>query len=69
MKIKINGEEKTFEQDTLTVAELLVVNEVKMPEMVSVEFNGEILERDNFGTTSVEDGNEIEFLYFMGGGQ
>ena len=40
-----------------------------MPEMVSVEYNGEILDRENFDSTAVKDGDEIEFLYFMGGGQ
>jgi sulfur carrier protein len=69
MKIKVNGEEKTIEKDSLTVTELLAVEEVKMPEMVSVEYNGEMLERDTFDSTQVKDGDSVEFLYFMGGGQ
>jgi sulfur carrier protein len=36
--------------------------------MVSVELNGEILERTLFGTTLLKDGDRVEFLYFMGGG-
>ena len=40
-----------------------------MPEMVSVEYNGEMLERDTFDTTQVKEGDSVEFLYFMGGGQ
>ena len=39
-----------------------------MPEMVSVEYNGEILDREAFETTVINDGDAIEFLYFMGGG-
>lgn len=68
MKLKINGEDKAFEKSTLTVSELLVENQVKMPEMVSVELNGEILERDQFPATALKDGDQVEFLYFMGGG-
>jgi len=34
-----------------------------------VELNGEILERESFATTPVKDGDEVEFLYFMGGGK
>ena len=36
---------------------------------VTVELNGEILERESFATTQVKDGDEVEFLYFMGGGK
>lgn len=68
MKIKVNGEETTLDQETLSVSELLKVKEVKMPDMVSVEYNGEILDREAFDSTTVKEGDELEFLYFMGGG-
>lgn len=69
MKIKINGNDETLTQDNLTITELLKVKEVQMPEMVSVEHNGEILDRQAFASTIVKDGDQVEFLYFMGGGQ
>lgn len=68
MKLKINGEEKTLESEALTVTELLAVEAVKMPDMVTVEVNGDILDRDQFDATTLKDGDEVEFLYFMGGG-
>jgi|EP01051_Picozoa_sp_SAG22_P030725 sulfur carrier protein len=68
MKVKINGTEENLSEDTLTVTALLKLKEVKMPDMVSVELNGEMLERETFDTTQVKEGDEIEFLYFMGGG-
>lgn len=68
MKIKVNGEQEIIDQDTLTVSELLVLKEVKMPDMVSVEYNGEMLDREKFDTTQLKENDEIEFLYFMGGG-
>ena len=68
MNIKLNGENEILEKDSLTVTELLTVKDVKMPEMVSVEVNGNILDRADFTTTVVKDGDEVEFLYFMGGG-
>ena len=64
----INGEDKTFDGDVLLVTELLAKENVQMPDMVSVEVNGDFLERDQFDTTSVKDGDKVEFLYFMGGG-
>ncbi|WP_069998073.1 sulfur carrier protein ThiS [Cellulosilyticum sp. I15G10I2] len=67
MKIKVNGEEKQLEK-AINILELLVLQEVKMVEMVSVELNGEILDRDDFENTLVKENDAIELLYFMGGG-
>jgi sulfur carrier protein len=69
MNIQINGEKEALSVDALTVSQLLTIKEVKMPDMVSVELNGDIVDRDAFDTTPVSDGDEVEFLYFMGGGQ
>ncbi len=68
MKLTINGNEKEFE-NSVTVTELLAVEQVKMPDMVSVECNGQILKRPDFDTTTLNDADKIEFLYFMGGGR
>ncbi|RKY07543.1 MAG: thiamine biosynthesis protein ThiS [Planctomycetota bacterium] len=67
MKLVINGEE-VKSKGGLSVSELLVEQEVKMPEMVSVEINGRILRRPEFDTTVLNEGDKVEFLYFMGGG-
>jgi thiamine biosynthesis protein ThiS len=67
MKLTINGKE--FEAPgALSVTALLAHQQVKMPDMVTVELNGEILERQAFESTVVKDGDRVEFLYFMGGG-
>jgi len=67
MNLVINGESITVENG-VSVTELLKVREVKMPDMVSVELNGNILNRTSFDSTFPSDGDQIEFLYFMGGG-
>jgi sulfur carrier protein len=68
MNLKINGELEVIDQTDLTVSGLLTLKEVKMPDMVSVEYNGDILDRDKFDSTTLKDNDEVEFLYFMGGG-
>tara|TARA_B100001989_G_C24344037_1_gene366410 strand:- start:184 stop:402 length:219 start_codon:yes stop_codon:yes gene_type:complete len=68
MKLKINGEFESIDELDLTVTKLLGIKNVKMPEMVSVELNGDILDRDVFDTTPLKENDEVEFLYFMGGG-
>ena len=67
MKLIVNGKEHDLAED-LTVSRLLIDQEVKMPEMVSVELNGQILKRPEFESTTLKEGDKIEFLYFMGGG-
>lgn len=67
MTIQINGEPVKIGGE-MTVTQLLADRKVKMPDMVSVEVNGEILSRDTFDSTSVRHGDKVEFLYFMGGG-
>ncbi len=67
MNIVVNGK-KSDMADGLTVSGLLVQEDVKMPEMVSVELNGQILKRSEFETTTLKDDDQVEFLYYMGGG-
>ncbi len=67
MNLIINGKETNVD-DELTVSELLVRENVQMPDMVSVELNGQILKRNKFEETLLKDNDKVEFLYFMGGG-
>ncbi|MHC4462906.1 MAG: sulfur carrier protein ThiS [Planctomycetota bacterium] len=67
MKLVVNGQETNL-TDSLTVSQLLVEQKVKMPDMVSVELNGQILRRTKFENTILKEDDKVEFLYFMGGG-
>ncbi len=68
MKLKINGKESELTESSVSVIKLLEIQKVDMPDMVTVELNGDILDREQFESTTVKDGDELEFLYFMGGG-
>ncbi len=68
MKLVINGEQVQC-SDSLMVSQLLVEQDVKMPDMVSVEINGQILRRNEFDATMLKEDDKVEFLYFMGGGK
>lgn len=67
MKIQANGQPVELEKE-LTVDELLKVQNVDMPEYVTVQVNNEFVSRADFQTFTVQNGDEVEFLYFMGGG-
>ena len=66
MQVTING--KPEEVQAGNVLEVLKHKEVD-PHMVAVELNTQIVERDQLETTPVKDGDKLEFLFFMGGGE
>jgi sulfur carrier protein len=53
----------------INVTRLLAEAGAEMPEYVSVQVNDRMLVRENFETTVIQDGDVVEFLYYMGGGQ
>ena len=67
MKITVAGERKQ-PPDGLTVAALIEQENVETPQYVTVSVNEEFLESGTFESTVLKEGDEVEFLYFMGGG-
>jgi sulfur carrier protein len=68
LKIKVNGEEMLMDSPSISITEILKINKVETPEMVSVQLNGNFVERQLFPATLIKENDEIDFLYFMGGG-
>lgn len=66
--IIINGEARDVALP-VSVSELIKAEGVEQPDMVSVQVNGEFLVRDDFPIRQLAEGDEIDFLYFMGGGR
>ncbi len=65
MRVTING--KTEEVSGSTVLEILRAKDVS-PQMVAVELNSKMLEREDLGSALVRDGDAIELLFYLGGG-
>lgn len=42
---------------------------METPQYVTVSVNDEFVQSGTFDATVLKDGDEVEFLYFMGGGQ
>lgn len=68
MTLTIAGEKKEFEEG-ITVQKLIELENVEMPLYVTVSLNEELIDSGAKETTILKDGDEIEFLYFMGGGK
>ncbi|MFA6922621.1 MAG: sulfur carrier protein ThiS [Bacteroidales bacterium] len=69
MKIKVNGKDQTIEQSEITISELLKQNNVASFEMVSVQLNGNFVDINDFDKIKIKENDELDFLYFMGGGR
>ena len=67
MKLIINGDAKEI-KDGVSLPELLMIENVEQPNMVSVQLNDEFVRQDEHKNIVLKDGDEINFLYFMGGG-
>jgi sulfur carrier protein len=68
VNINVNGKKVTFEKE-ITIKELLVLQQVEMPEYVTVQINEELIDQEKFTTTTLKENDSVEFLYFMGGGE
>ena len=52
----------------LTLAELIKINKVFQPEMVTIQVNEDCVEREDDEKIQLKEGDRVDFLYFMGGG-
>ncbi len=66
MQVKING--KAEEISGGSVLDLLQAKKIE-PQMVAVEVNDTLVDRDHLATARLNDGDRVEFLFYMGGGQ
>ncbi len=66
-KIILNGEPQEVNLP-INVTQLIADNNVLQPEMVSVQVNEEFAEREDWDKIQLKEGDQVDFLYFMGGG-
>ena len=66
-KITVNGESQEVNLP-LSLTELIKQNNVEQPDMVSVQVNDDFVDRTEWDDTQIKDGDNVDFLYFMGGG-
>lgn len=67
VRIRVNGKDRSVPAG-LSVRDLLERLDLT-PELVVVERNLEILERARYDLVTVEDGDTLEVVHFVGGGR
>ena len=68
MQITVNGEASELQGDEVNLTRLLEIRKVESPEMVAVQLNGHFVDLASYASTYLKAGDDVEFLYFMGGG-
>lgn len=69
MEIRVNGAVQVIEEEEIDINRLLELNEVRTPEMVAVQLNGKFVHQTAYAETRLRPDDEVDFLYFMGGGE
>lgn len=67
MKITVAGNVKDVPEH-ITVKELIALEQLETPDYVTVSVNDGFLMGSEQETTVLQEGDVVEFLYFMGGG-
>ena len=67
MKIMLNNREEEFDGKTLTVTELLEQKKFSF-RMRIIKINGNLVPKENYGSTLINDGDNVQMLYLMSGG-
>ena len=67
MQITVAGNKKEVKDD-LKLTELFELEQVETPEYVTVSINEEFVPSEQVESTVLKDGDNVECLYFMGGG-
>ena len=62
--VKINGEHVEAAGQTLSQ---YLASTACNPQRIVIEYNGEILPRENYDTTVLTDDDQVEIISFMGG--
>lgn len=64
--IYLNGKKEEI-QESFTISQLLETKKIR-PEVVTVELNEQIVEKNKYPQTFLKTNDKLELVYFMGGG-
>jgi len=66
-KIKVNGSDLEID-GPVSVIDLIRRASISQTERVSVQLNGEFVDRAHFNIVNTNHGDHIDFMYFVSGG-
>ena len=66
MQLTVNGKPREVDGPQ-TLRQFLEAHNVK-PEMVAVEYNGDIIRRERYAEVNLQEGDKLEIIHMVGGG-
>jgi thiamine biosynthesis protein ThiS len=67
MKIVLNNNPEEFDQDVMTVSELLKAKTFTF-KMLIVRINGDLIKKDAYNTATIRDKDDVMVLHLVSGG-
>lgn len=67
MKIILNDREEVFDKDVISVNEMLVSKKFTF-RMRIIKKNGKLIPKEDYDSTFIHDGDNIQMIYLMSGG-
>jgi sulfur carrier protein len=67
MKILLNNREEKFDLQIMSVSEMLVLKKFSF-KMRIIKINGKLVAKENYDTTFIHEGDDVQMLYLMSGG-
>jgi sulfur carrier protein len=67
MNILLNNREEKFIQETINVSEMLLLKKFSF-KMRIIKINGILVSKENYDTTFIHEGDDVQMIYLMSGG-
>jgi thiamine biosynthesis protein ThiS len=67
MKILLNNREEEFDLKSITVSEMLILKKFSF-RMRIIKINGQFIHKEQYDSTYIKNGDEVQMLYLMSGG-
>ncbi len=67
MKILLNNREEEFGREPISISEMLEIKKFSF-RMRIIKINGLLISRENYDSTLIHEGDNVQMLYLMSGG-
>ncbi len=67
MKIRLNNTDEAFDEEDLTIAELLLLKKFTF-KMLIIKINGNLVKQENYASAAIHEGDDVMVLHLISGG-
>jgi len=67
MKIFLNNRFEEFGKESLTISEMIILKKFSF-KMKIIKLNGVLILKEDYDSTAIKDGDNVQMLYLMSGG-